>query len=108
VDSNVVGTYTLIYTAIDRSVNLAQVTRTVNVVEVLPPTVVIVGLPDPDGAIQLSWTSSPDATYTVWSCVDLVVGPLLEEATILADAETTTWTDLNAACLCKFYRIEIK
>ena len=104
VDSNTVGTYILVYTGIDRSVNPAQVTRTVNVVEALPPIVVIRRV----GQIQLTWNSEAGATYTVWSCEDLCAGPWTAEATIDSQGESTEWTCPETESTCKFYKIELK
>ncbi|MDP2897091.1 MAG: DUF5011 domain-containing protein [bacterium] len=108
VDSNAVGTYILRYNGIDWSVNPAQVTRTVNVVEGPPFRVVEIVQPTPGGGIRLTWNSCPGVTYTVWSCSDLVNGPWTEEATVLADAESATWTDPTPAGPIKFYDVELK
>jgi hypothetical protein len=80
VNSSVVGTYTLRYNVIDLSWNLAEEkTRTVNVVEVPPPIVVIVRIGE---QIWLTWNSRPGDTYFVLSCGDLCAGPWTDEATI--------------------------
>ncbi|MDP2896174.1 MAG: DUF5011 domain-containing protein [bacterium] len=105
VDSNAVGTYILLYNAIDWSVNPAQVTRTVNVVETVFRVVEILPV---GGQIRLTWTSRPGATYTVWSCGDPCAGLWTEEATIDSQGDSTEWTDPETACMCKFYRIELR
>jgi len=107
VDSNTVGTYTLVYSAADWSANLAQVTRTVNVVERFFRIVEIVQ-PAPEGKIRLTWNSSPGATYTIWSSSDLLAGAWIEEPTVPSGGETTSWTDPDTTSTRKFYRIELK
>ena len=110
VDHNVVGSYELRYNVSDWEGNAAEENiRTVNVVETAPFEVVQIMEPLPDdGTVQLTWNSRPGATYTVWSCFNLVIGPWIEEETILADGETTTWTDVDTTSPRKFYRIEIR
>jgi hypothetical protein len=106
-DHNTPGSYELRYNVSDSEGNAAEErVRTIIVVESAPFEIVQVMTEGPEGTCELAWNSRPGTTYTVWSCFDLVVGPWIEEATILADAETTTWTDLNTTCMCKFYRIE--
>jgi hypothetical protein len=108
VNSDAVGTYLLNYSVIDLSLNLAEVTRTVNVVEAPPFRVVQIVQSDPEGGIRLTWNSRPGATYTVWSCSDLVNGPWTEEATVASGGDTTTWTDPDTTSARKFYRVELK
>ncbi len=108
VDHTTLGTYTLRYNVTDSSGNPAEEkTRTVSVVETRPFELLEVKIPA-EGTIQLTWTSRPGATYTVWSCGDLCAGPWTEEATIASQGDSTEWTDPEAACTCKFYRIELK
>jgi hypothetical protein len=104
VDSDVVGSYILSYSVIDVSLNLAQVTRTVKVVF----RIAEIAKSPVEGQIRLTWNSRPGATYTVWSCSDLEAGPWTEEATVSSEGETTTWTDTETTCTCKFYKIAIK
>ena len=62
------------------------------------------------GVFVLTWNSRAGDSYTVWSSGSLVPGPTLtwiQEATVRADGETTTWTDPNTESDRKFYRIEI-
>jgi hypothetical protein len=58
------------------------------------------------GEAQLTWTSRPGHTYGIWSCVDLLTGSWIEEATISSGGETTTWADTDTISMRKFYRAE--
>jgi hypothetical protein len=60
------------------------------------------------GGSQVTWSSRPGDTYTIWSCVDLQVGDWTEEGAVASQGETTSWTDLHAdESPQKFYRIQI-
>jgi len=60
------------------------------------------------GKVEIRWNSGPGATYTIWSCLDLVAGEWSEEETIPSQGGSTTWTDPDTPPLRKFYRIELK
>ena len=69
VDANTVGSYTLTYTATDAHGNTATATRTVNVVDTLPPTLTLNVKGDTvDG--QLSEASSVATSSAVAGTVD--------------------------------------
>jgi len=109
VDHSTEGTYTLTYNVSDSSGNPAdEETRTVNVVGTASFEMMEIFEVD-TGTVQLRWASSPGAVYTVWSCVGLDDGCIWkEEATVLSEGETTTWTDSDTASRSKFYKIERK
>lgn len=108
VDHTIPGAYVLRYNVCDSSGNAAEEkTRTVNVVETSTFELLEVKIPAV-GMIQLTWTSRPGATYTIWSCGDLCAGVWTDEATIASQGDSTGWTDPETACMCKFYRIELK
>ncbi len=58
------------------------------------------------GGAQLTWTSRPQDTYTVWSCLDLLSAQWIEEVTVPSQGNSTTWTDPGVTARHKFYRIE--
>jgi len=63
---------------------------------------------DAEGCLVLTWASMPEHTWLVWSCLDLTDGSWDEEATVLSQGETTSWTDpATGKDSQKFYRIEI-
>jgi RHS repeat-associated protein len=57
---------------------------------------------------ELTWSSSPGATYTVQSRTDLLSGAWNAEATVPSQGEVTTWTDPDTLSSRKFYRIGIE
>jgi hypothetical protein len=60
------------------------------------------------GDLQLTWSSRPEAAYSIWSCSDPSgKGTWTEETTILSGGELTIWADPNPGSVCKFYRIQI-
>ena len=60
------------------------------------------------GNLQLTWSSRPEAAYTIWSCCDPSgKSTWTEETTILSGGELTMWADPNPAPVCKFYRIQV-
>jgi len=63
---------------------------------------------DSGGKAQLTWNSRHGDSYTIWSCIDILLGDWIEGPTIPSEGETTTWTDPHATDSQKFYRIEIK
>jgi len=60
----------------------------------------------PEEGIQLTWTSSPDETYAVWSRLDMLSGLWNHEASVSSQGDLTTWTDFATTPARKFYRIE--
>jgi hypothetical protein len=108
VDHTVVGTYVLRYNVSDSSGNPAEEkTRTINVVSTDSVSILEI-IQTADGSVQLVWKSSPGATYAIWSCSELATGMWNEEASVTSYDVLTTWTDGDAACLRKFYRIEAR
>jgi hypothetical protein len=65
-------------------------------------------LKTPDELVELTWRSSPGATYTVWSCSDLLEGEWIKEATISPQGQLAMWTDSDTTSMQKFYRIGIE
>lgn len=61
-----------------------------------------------DGGLQLTWTSEPNCTYTVWSSNNLLADKWPQEATIPSQGATTSWTDTTPSGRTKFYRVEKK
>lgn len=60
------------------------------------------------GDLQLTWSSRPEAAYSIWSCSDPSgTTTWTEEATIPSGGELTIWTDPNPGSVCKFYRIQV-
>jgi len=57
---------------------------------------------------QVTWNSRPGDSYAVWSCLDLLIGEWIEEATVPAMGVVTWWSDLDRGHRCKFYRIGIE
>ncbi|MDP2898349.1 MAG: right-handed parallel beta-helix repeat-containing protein [bacterium] len=57
---------------------------------------------------QITWSSRPGDTYTVWSCAGLSAGGWVEEASVASQGENTSWTDASPLGQQKFYRIEMK
>jgi len=57
---------------------------------------------------QLTWSSRPADTYTIWSCLDLLSGQWNEEGTVPSQGQTTAWTDPDTTAARKFYRIKMK
>jgi len=108
VDHTTVDTYLLHYNVSDSAGNPAEEkTRTVNVVAARPFNILKIAELSPS-TLQVTWSSRQGATYTVWSCFHLGTGPWKAEATVASDGATTTWTDSDTACPCKFYKIELK
>ena len=66
VDANVVGTYTRTYTATDSHGNTTTVTRTVNVVDTIPPTITVNGL------MPSMWPANHK--YKTFAVTDFVTG----------------------------------
>lgn len=60
------------------------------------------------GQAELTWTSRPGDTYTVWSCTDLTAPTWAEEAMLTSQGTSTSWTDPSSAAPYKFYRIQSK
>jgi len=60
------------------------------------------------GRLELTWNSRPGDIYIICSCTALLTAKWIQEAAIPSAGETTTWTDLNASCGRKFYRIEVE
>jgi hypothetical protein len=60
------------------------------------------------GGVRLAWSSQPNDTYTVWSCVELSSGIWIEETTIPSQGATTSWTDSSPLGRMKSYRVEMK
>ncbi len=60
----------------------------------------------PGEGIQLTWTSSPDKTYAVWSRLDMLGGLWDQETTVASQGRSTSWTDYGTTPSRKFYRIE--
>jgi len=58
--------------------------------------------------IQVIWTSQPDESYAVWSCLDLSIGAWTLEASIPSVAQTTSWTDTAPMGRMKFYRVQME
>jgi hypothetical protein len=108
VDHTVAGTYVLHYNVSDSSGNPAEEkTRTANVVSTTPFEIADISKAAP-GEISLTWASGPGATYTIWSCLDIVNGSWMEEATVPSAGQATTWTDPDMSSACKFYRVEME
>ena len=108
VDHTTEGTYVLTYNVSDSSGNPAdEKSRTVNVVSTTAFNVTAI-FEVATGTVQLIWPSSPGEVYTVWSCDRLCCEEWYEEATIVAESDTTFWTDHAAATVSKFYRVEMK
>jgi len=61
-----------------------------------------------DSGLQLTWNSRPGDNYSIWSCSDILRGEWREEGKMLADGQSTSWTDPDTATSQKFYRIEVK
>jgi hypothetical protein len=60
-------------------------------------------------AIQIVWTSHPQETFSVSSCVDLPAnGWIEEEASIVSGGLTTSWTGTMPDGRAKFYRVDLK
>ncbi len=57
--------------------------------------------------VQVIWTSRPGETYTVWSCLNLSIGPWIDEATMPSQGAATSWTDGEPYGRAKFYRVEM-
>jgi len=60
------------------------------------------------GGTEVTWASAPDASYGVWSCVDLVSGPWGEETTVPSAGDFTAWTDPDTTSPRKFYKVQLK
>ena len=60
----------------------------------------------PEEGLELTWTTSPDKTYAVWSRLDMLGGLWDQEATVSSQGDLTTWTDYGTTPSRKFYRIE--
>ena len=69
----------------------------------------IVGIPKASsGGTEVTWSSRPGDTYTIWSCFDLDGVSWNEEATIPSGGNSTTWIDTDTTSTRKFYKIELK
>jgi len=62
----------------------------------------------PHGGLELIWQSYPGYTYIIWSCLDLLTGEWIEEATLPSIGLIPWWTDLDTDYRCKFYKIQIE
>ena len=60
------------------------------------------------GDAELTWSSRPGDSYTVWSRSDLLTAQWIEEATITSRSQSTTWSDPHTTSPRKFYIIEMK
>jgi hypothetical protein len=61
-----------------------------------------------DGVVQLTWASSPNTTYIVWSCPELGSASWNQVGTISAKGGTLTWEDYDTTLPCKFYRVQLR
>jgi PKD repeat protein len=72
--TNALGTYTIIYTATDKFGNMASVTRTIEVVDIVPPVIGLKGAPT---ANVCRWAQYNDAGYDVsdnfWKSPDIAI-----------------------------------
>jgi hypothetical protein len=69
----------------------------------------VVYLAAADGShAQLTWSSRPGDTYIVWSRPDLSIGAWMEEASVLSQGQSTSWTDVIPLPRAKFYRIGVQ
>jgi len=58
--------------------------------------------------VELSWNTRSSRTYTILSTLGLAT-PWVEETTMPGDKSgSAAWIDIDPACTCKFYRIEIE
>jgi len=68
----------------------------------------ILGIAQAGAAFEVTWKSHPGYNYTVWSCLDLLTGEWIEEATIPSQGVLTIWIDSDTASSRKFYKIGIE
>lgn len=61
----------------------------------------------PDGEAELTWSSRPGDTYTVWSSTDPLGAEWYGETTIPSQGTTTSWTDTAPDGRAKLYRVEM-
>jgi len=61
----------------------------------------------PGGEAELTWSSRPGDTYTVWSSIDPLGPEWYEETTIPSQGTTTSWTDTSPAGREKLSRVEM-
>ncbi len=93
VDTNVVGSHTVTYTATDAAGNVAELTRTVNVILTQAPTITSlagVGAPKALSAVSITFASYLNAGYVIECSRDLENWEVVSE--IQGEAQSTTIT----------------
>ncbi len=78
--------------------------------EYIPPTYPFVAcIRSVPAGVQFIWTSHPEETYAISSCVDLLTGNWAEDGAGLAsEGLTTRWTHTPPAVGIRFYRVGMK